>query len=255
MSIGMSIGSIGSIGMSIGNHVYFQFKENCLLLCSTWTLDVKHLQHLQHLQVPSNSLNFPRAEARCLVPQHLPRLQGIGPRAEAITPFTGRPQLLRYVILLELRIWVENAGKQSNISNLRHQIFRVVFSLSWSNQALSKRSPSPFMFGLPHVTKTSLDSITIGHLFGAKSCNQNTFKVTKSFHACHSWNFEPFQIWVNCKGVSIRFKADIGGHSKTQVGTTMHCSIACPGTARRRTHPLPPATAESWKLMFTKLCG
>ena len=75
----------------------------------------------------SNSLNFPRAEARCLVPQHLPRLQGIGPRAEAITPFTGRP-LLRYVILLELlRIWVENDGKRSN---LRHQIFRVVFSLS-----------------------------------------------------------------------------------------------------------------------------
>ena len=75
------------------------------------------------------------------------------------------------------------------------------------------------MFGLPHVTKTSLDSITIGHLFGAKSCNQNTFKFTKhQVISCLSLlEFRTFS-----KGKLQRcfhpFQS-IGVHSKTQVAT------------------------------------
>lgn len=64
-----------------------------------------------------------------MLPQHLPRLQGIGPRAEAITPFTGRPQL-RYVILLEFQLR-NKLGRKCWKTKQSSAIFAIRFFVSF----------------------------------------------------------------------------------------------------------------------------
>lgn len=145
--------------------------------------------------------------------------------------------------------------KQSSPSDFSCRFFLVLIQSGFVEE-------EPFAL---HVWVAARDEDFVGQHhhwtpFWFKSCNQNTFKFTKSFHACHSWNFEPFQIWVNCKGVSIRFKAS-------------GC-IPRPNLAQPCTVPLPryceakdasTSSCHSWKLkaddvklmylMFTKLWG
>ena len=170
--------------MSIGNiwqpclYIYISIQKKKMLFCSTWPLNV-----VKHIQVPSNSFNFPgafrmfatsrssaasrnRSKCRSHHPLHREASTGHG-------MFHGMSFQLWVVLMLE------------NPDPSYRRVARCFVSLfpSFSDvSAVSKRSLFRLIrLGLPDVTKASFDSITIGHLFRAKSCNQHSSNSPSHF--------------------------------------------------------------------------